>query len=126
MHVLNVHRIFIGRKHEIERLDDLLAIVDVLILCAPLTDMTRGMIDAAALARMKPGGILINVGRGPVVVEAALVQALQSGHLAAAGLDVTAAGWCSGPGVGGASDEAAVERAHASACTGPAVAVGGV
>ena len=47
------------------------------------------MIDQVALARMKPGSILINVARGPLVVESALVAALASGHLAAAGLDVT-------------------------------------
>ena len=72
-----------------ERLDELLPLVDVLILCVPLTERTRGMIDAAALSKMKPGSLLINVARGPVVVEADLVAALQSGHLAGAGLDVT-------------------------------------
>jgi phosphoglycerate dehydrogenase-like enzyme len=46
------------------------------------------MIDRATLARMKPGAILINVGRGDLVESAALVDALQRGHLAAAGLDV--------------------------------------
>jgi D-3-phosphoglycerate dehydrogenase len=72
-----------------ERLDELLPLVDVLILCVPLTERTRGMINAAALSKMKPGSLLINVARGPVVVEADLVAALQSGHLAGAGLDVT-------------------------------------
>ncbi|HEV7223435.1 MAG TPA: D-2-hydroxyacid dehydrogenase [Pirellulales bacterium] len=72
-----------------ERLPDLLAQSEIVILAAPLTESTRGMIDAAALARMKPGSILINVARGPLVVEAALVEALVSGHLAGAGLDVT-------------------------------------
>ena len=72
-----------------ERLSDLLPQVDVLILCVPLNDQTHGMMDAAALASMKRGSVLINVARGPVVVEADLVQALESGHLAGAGLDVT-------------------------------------
>ncbi len=47
------------------------------------------MIDAKALSKMKPDSILINVARGPLVVEADLVAALESGHLAAAGFDVT-------------------------------------
>ncbi len=72
-----------------QRLDDLLATVDIVFLAVPLTPTTRGMIDARALARMQPGSILINVARGPLVVEADLVAALESGHLAAAGLDVT-------------------------------------
>ncbi|HEY2840254.1 MAG TPA: D-2-hydroxyacid dehydrogenase [Pirellulales bacterium] len=72
------------------RLDDLLAQVEFLILAAPLTDVTLGIIDAAALAKMPRGGYLINVARGPLVVEEDLVAALRSGHLAGAGLDVTA------------------------------------
>jgi phosphoglycerate dehydrogenase-like enzyme len=73
-----------------ERLDDLLPAVDVLILAVPLTDRTRWMIDRAALAKMRPGSILINVARGQLVVEQDLVAALASGHLAGAALDVTA------------------------------------
>jgi D-3-phosphoglycerate dehydrogenase len=70
-------------------LPEVLAEVDLLFLCAPLTEHTRGMIDAAALARMKPGSILVNVARGPLVDEVALVAALESGHLDSAALDVT-------------------------------------
>jgi phosphoglycerate dehydrogenase-like enzyme len=72
-----------------ESLPQLLAEVDVLFLCAPLTPATRGMIDAQALATMKPGGILVNVARGPLVDERALADALASGHLDAAAVDVT-------------------------------------
>lgn len=72
-----------------ERLHHLLRAAEIVFLCAPLTDRTRGMIDATSLAAMQPGSILINVARGPLVVEAALVAALESGHLSAAALDVT-------------------------------------
>ena len=68
-------------------LDDLLEQADVLTLHCPLTDETERLIDAAALARLRRGSILINTARGPVVDEAALVSALESGHLAGAGLD---------------------------------------
>lgn len=72
-----------------ERLPDLLAMSGIVVLCVPLTDTTRGMIDASALQMMKPGSLLINVARGQVVVESDLVAALKSGHLGGAGLDVT-------------------------------------
>jgi phosphoglycerate dehydrogenase-like enzyme len=73
---------------EYRALDDLLAEVDILSLNCPLTPESRGMIDARALARMKPGVLLINVARGGVVVEADLVEALRSGHLRGAAVDV--------------------------------------
>jgi len=69
-------------------LDELLAGSDVVVLACPLTPETHHLINAAALARMKPEAILINVARGPVVDEAALVAALAQGRIAAAGLDV--------------------------------------
>jgi D-3-phosphoglycerate dehydrogenase len=72
-----------------ERLGDLLSEVDILILSAPLTPQTRGMIAAAEIARMKKGSLLVNVARGPLVVERDLVAALTSGHLGGAALDVT-------------------------------------
>jgi phosphoglycerate dehydrogenase-like enzyme len=72
-----------------DTLADLLPMIDVLFLCPPLTPQTRHMIDAAAIARMKRGAILVNVGRGPLVDEHALAAALASGHLDSAGLDVT-------------------------------------
>ena len=69
-------------------LDELLARADVLTLHCPLTDETRHLIGAAELAAMKPSATLVNTARGPVVDEAALVDALRSGEIAAAGLDV--------------------------------------
>ena len=72
-----------------QALPTLLERSDILFLCPPLTPQTRAMIDAAALARMKPGAILVNVGRGGLVDEDALVDALESGRLDSAALDVT-------------------------------------
>ena len=72
-----------------DQLDWLLAAADVVILTVPLNAQTQGMMAAPQFSRMKPGSILINVARGPVVNEADLVTALQSGHLGGAGLDVT-------------------------------------
>jgi D-3-phosphoglycerate dehydrogenase / 2-oxoglutarate reductase len=68
-------------------LDDLLARADVLTLHCPLTGETEGMIDAAALAALPKGAIVLNAARGPVIDEDALVAALRSGHLLGAGLD---------------------------------------
>jgi phosphoglycerate dehydrogenase-like enzyme len=71
-------------------LPDLLAASDIVSLHLPLTEKTAGMLDRTALARMKPDSVLVNTSRGGVVDEEALVDALRSGGLAAAGLDVFA------------------------------------
>lgn len=75
---------------EWRELDDLLREADIVSLHAPLTEETRSMLDAAAVAAMKPGAVLINTARGGLVDEAALVDGLRSGHLRGAGLDVFA------------------------------------
>lgn len=69
-------------------LDALLRTSDVVSLHCPLTPETHHLVDAAALARMRPGSYLVNTARGPVVDEDALVAALERGHLAGAALDV--------------------------------------
>jgi glyoxylate reductase len=77
-----------GPVPELVPLDELLARADVVSLHAPLNDDSRHLIDAGALARMKPTAILVNTARGPLVDEPALVAALRDGTIAAAGLDV--------------------------------------
>jgi D-3-phosphoglycerate dehydrogenase len=69
-------------------LDELLAHGDVVSLHLGLNDDTRGFLDEARLARLKPGCILINTARGALIDEVALIRALQSGRIAHAGLDV--------------------------------------
>jgi D-3-phosphoglycerate dehydrogenase len=84
------------KAHPVARLvslDELLAQSDYISFHTPLTDETRGMVNADLLAKMKTGVILINTGRGKVIDEAALVEALKSGKVAAYGTDV----WPSDP-----------------------------
>ena len=71
-------------------LDILLERADIVVATLPLSDETRGFMDAQKFAQMKPGAIFINGGRGATVQEDALLQALDNGHLRAAGLDVFA------------------------------------
>ena len=68
--------------------EELLRGSDVVVLAVPLTEQTRGMVDASALALMRPTATLVNVGRGGLVVEADLLAALREGRLHSAGLDV--------------------------------------
>ena len=75
-------------------LPELLDSVDVLVVATPLTEETRGIVDARAFAAMKPTAMLINVARGAVVDEAALYNALLTRKIAGAGLDV----WWANPG----------------------------
>lgn len=72
------------------RLLEVLPQADAVVLIAPHTPETEGMIDARALAAMKPGAVLVNIARGQLVDETALVAALRSGHLGGAALDVAA------------------------------------
>ena len=69
-------------------LDELLGVSDILSLHCPLTPQTRHLINVETLAKMKPGSILINTGRGPLVDEQAVANALASGHLLGYGADV--------------------------------------
>lgn len=80
--------------HSFEVLDDLLYHANVIIICMPLTDETRGMIQEKEFKLLPPRSILVNIGRGDIVDEAALYNALKDGTLHAAGLDV----WYNYPG----------------------------
>ena len=72
------------------KLKAMLAVSDYVLLALPLTSETRGMLGEAEIAAIKPTSVLINVGRGPVIDEAALIRALSSGALRGAALDVFA------------------------------------
>lgn len=85
-----VHSRSPGAGEENVALDDLFGRADVVTLHCPLTPQTQQLVSAARLARMKPGAFLINTGRGPLVDEAALADALNAGRIAGAGLDVLA------------------------------------
>ncbi|MET9549817.1 2-hydroxyacid dehydrogenase [Streptomyces sp. NPDC006627] len=77
-----------GPVHPLAELPSLLPEADVVVVSTPLTEDTRGLVDAGFLARMKDGALLVNVARGPVVDTAALITELESGRITAA-LDVT-------------------------------------
>jgi glyoxylate reductase len=88
MEVLHTTRNDTGVPGFVPRLDELLERSDIVSLHVPLSDATRHLIGPAELARMKPTAVLINTARGPVVDEDALADALESGTIYAAGLDV--------------------------------------
>ena len=79
---------YVERLIAADKLNGILPEIDCMILSVPLNDETRGMINREALSKMKAGSVIINVARGPVVKEADLIDALSSGHLGGAGLDV--------------------------------------
>jgi phosphoglycerate dehydrogenase-like enzyme len=78
----------VDRIYSPEHLSEVLPQCDYLVAAAPLTPETNGMIGAAAFACMKPGAVVINVGRGPVIDEAAMVEALSTRRIKGAALDV--------------------------------------
>jgi phosphoglycerate dehydrogenase-like enzyme len=96
MHVIGVRRNpgepvpGVAELHPTASLPDLVPRVDAMVITVPLTDETAGLVDASLLGRLKPGAFLVNVGRGAVVDEAALVEALRNGRVGGAALDVFA------------------------------------
>lgn len=78
----------VDELHPPQQLDALLARADWLVIASPLTAETRGLINAARLARLPRGARFINIGRGEIIDEPALIEALRSGHIAGAYLDV--------------------------------------
>jgi len=79
---------FVDELWDIKDIDRVLEESDYLVIAAPLTPETRGMVGAAELHKMKPTAHLINIGRGAIIDEAALIDALKNGVIAGAGLDV--------------------------------------
>jgi len=81
---------FVDQLCNLNNLDDVLKNADYMVLIVPLTDKTKGMIGAKEFSKMKPTAYFINVARGPLVDESALINALKTGVIAGAGLDVFA------------------------------------
>jgi D-3-phosphoglycerate dehydrogenase len=71
-------------------IDELVATADIVVLCCPLTPETTGLLNAGRIGRMKPAAILVNVSRGPVIDDAALIEALRDCRIGGAALDVFA------------------------------------
>ena len=92
MHPVIVRRAALGSEpapvRNLAELDDVVASVDVVVVALPLADETRGLISRDVIARMRPDALFVNVGRGELVDQAALTDALRSGRLGGAGLDV--------------------------------------
>jgi phosphoglycerate dehydrogenase-like enzyme len=78
----------VGRNSPREEFDEVITASDFILVSAPLTPETRGLIGEAEFRRMRPRAVLINVGRGPVVQEEALIAALRDGRIRGAVLDV--------------------------------------
>lgn len=81
--------VYVSSVHSLTELDDLLPLADVVALSLPETPQTVHLINRERMALMKPGAVLLNVGRGNAIETEALCDALVSGHLGSAGLDVT-------------------------------------
>jgi phosphoglycerate dehydrogenase-like enzyme len=78
----------VDELHPPQKLPELLPRADWLVIASPLTAETRGLINADLLARLPQGARIINIGRGEIIDEAAMIEALRSGHLSGAYLDV--------------------------------------
>lgn len=78
----------VDRVEPMERLHDVLRVADYIVVCLPLTSATRGLIDAAALQAVKPGAVLVDVSRGGIARQSALIEALRDGRIKGAILDV--------------------------------------
>jgi phosphoglycerate dehydrogenase-like enzyme len=78
----------VDRVEPMEKLHEVLANADCVVVCLPLTPQTRGLVDAAAFNALKPGAILVDVSRGNILKQAALIDALRSGRVKGAVLDV--------------------------------------
>ena len=86
--VTSVDDPYCDRMYGIEGLKDLISNSDYILISTPLTSQTRGMISAEVLSHCKPSAVVINVGRGPIIDEEALIEALNNGTIKGAGLDV--------------------------------------
>jgi len=79
---------FVDRLCRLDKMDEVLENADYLVVIVPLTDKTKGMIGDTEIRKMKPTAHLINIGRGPIIDEPSLINALKTGIIAGAGLDV--------------------------------------
>ena len=79
---------FVSQVWKPDRFHDLLALSDIVVICAPLTHQTQGLFDLAAFHQMRRHALLINIARGQIVQEDALLQALEENLIGGAGLDV--------------------------------------
>jgi len=80
----------VTRVADVDSMDELLPEVDAVVLCCPLTAQTRGLLDGRRLRLLPAGAVIVNIARGAVIDEPALIEALADGHLGGACLDVTA------------------------------------
>lgn len=85
---LNAEDPIVKKSFSMDQLTEMLAGCDYVVCAAPLTNQTHGLIGEAELRSMKKTGVIINIGRGPVIVESALIKALQEGWIRGAALDV--------------------------------------
>lgn len=86
---MSVYDPYCDEMYGVDKLKDLMIESDYVLVSSPLTEQTKGMISAEVLSHAKPTAVIINVGRGPIIDEEALIDALQKRNIKGAGLDVT-------------------------------------